>query len=105
MYAIIEDGGQQFMVHEGDTIEVGLRPVEKPGQSLQFDRVLMIGGEGAEAKIGQPYVAGASVSGSFVREVKGPKLVVQKLRRRKNSRTRTGHRQHYLQIKIDKIKA
>ena len=76
-----------------------------PGESITFDRVLAIGGEGETARIGQPVVAGASVTAEVLGPTQGPKLFVQKFRRRKNSRRRTGHRQLHTQVKIGQILA
>ena len=102
MYAIIEDSGTQFRVAEGDTIEVDPRDLAEGQTNLEFDRVLMIG-DGQDSVVGQPLVSGASVSAPIEGPVKGPKLVIQHFKRRKDSRTRTGHRQKYLRVRIDKI--
>ena len=102
MYAIIEDGGRQYRVSEGDTIEVDRRDVADGQEMLEFDRVLMIE-NGPESVVGQPVVADAKVTARIEGECKGDKIVVQYFRRRKNSRTRTGHRQKYLRVRIEKI--
>jgi len=102
MYAIIDDSGQQFRVQEGDQIEVDLREAE-PGATLTFDRVVLIGG-GEKTLIGKPHVAGATVSAEVLGETKGEKLISGKYRPRKRStRRRTGHRQHYISVRITKI--
>jgi len=103
MYAIIVDGGRQYKVEEGQELELDLRDVSK-GDEVRFDRVLAYGGEGG-TRIGQPLIAGASVTAEVIGAAQGPKLVVQKFRRRKNSRRRTGHRQLYTTVKISKILA
>jgi len=103
MYAIIRDGSHQYKVEEGQQLEVDYRSAT-PGDAVTFDDVLAIGGNG-EAKVGTPTVAGASVAAEVVGTVKGPKLTVQKLRRRKTFRKRTGHRQFYTRVKINKITA
>ncbi len=103
MYAIIEDGAHQYKVQEGDRLEVQLRDLTDDQKAIEFDKVLMIG-DGAKSKIGRPYVSGAKVAATIQREIKGDKLVIQKIRRRKNYRLRKGHRQRYLQVTIDKIK-
>lgn len=102
MYAIIADGGHQYKVEEGQTLEIDFREDATPGSELVFDRVLAISNDG-KFRLGQPTVGGASVTASVVSETKGEKLVVQKFRRRKNSRRRTGHRQKFTLVKITKI--
>lgn len=108
MYAIIEEGGGQRKVTKDDVILIDLVEggASAPGQKVTFDRVLAIGqGDGkAVAKIGQPFVAGAKVTGEVVESfVKGDKLLIQKFRRRKGYRRRTGHRQKYTRVKITEI--
>lgn len=104
MYAIIDDSGQQFRVQEGDQIEVDLRPAE-PGSTLTFDRVILIGG-GEKTLVGKPLLAGATVAAEVIGETKGEKLFSGKYRARKRStRRRTGHRQHYVSVRITKINA
>jgi len=109
MYAVIEQGGKQFMVSQGDTLEVELTDVPPEATTLELERVLMVS-DGEKVKIGSPYVAGAKVIASFGGTaadavVKGPKLYPMHFRRRKNSKRRIGHRQKYLRITIDKIEA
>ena len=101
MYAIIVDGGHQYKVEEGQSLEIDFREVE-PGSEITFDRVLAVS-DGENFRLGQPLVAGAKVTANVVGESKGDKLVVQKFRRRKNMRRRTGHRQKHLAVKIAKI--
>jgi large subunit ribosomal protein L21 len=101
MYAIIIEDGRQYRVEEGQELIVHERDAEE-GTTLTFGNVLAISGpEGLQ--LGKPLVAGASVTAVVIGEVAGPKLVVQKFRRRKNYRRRTGHRQHYTKVRIDKI--
>ena len=102
MYAIIEDSGRQYKVQQGDAIEVDLRPVEQGQQTIEFDRVLMVGGT-EQPKVGTPVVEGAKVVGQLAGEVKGPKLDVIKFRRRKGYRVKIGHRQRYLRVTISDI--
>ncbi len=104
MEAIFRDGGKQYKVSEGATIEVELKEVE-PGSTLEFSDVLFVGEDGKPARIGTPLVEGAKVVGTVVGEVRGPKLVIAYFQRRKNSRRRVGHRQPYTRVKIDKIQA
>ena len=101
MYAIIQDSGRQIKVTEGLELNVDYRDAHA-GDVITFGEVLAHG-EGADLTFGQPSVSGAKVTGTVVGVVQGPKLVVQKLRRRKNSRRRTGHRQLHTRVKIDKI--
>jgi large subunit ribosomal protein L21 len=102
MYAIVTDGAKQLKVEEGQVLDIDYRPLAA-GEKITFDRVLAIGGEGGEAQIGQPAVAGASVTAEVIGPTQGKKLFVQKFRRRKNSKRRTGHRQLHMQVKISKI--
>ncbi len=101
MYAIIEDSGHQIQVEEGEELQVDYRDLPA-GSQLTFDRVLAIRDE-AGLKLGQPHLASASVTAEVLGGEKGPKLVVQKFRRRKNVRRRTGHRQIFTRVKICKI--
>lgn len=103
MYAIISDSGRQFTVKEGDVLTVDYRDVEK-GSTIEFDKVLAVSGD-AGLTVGTPNVSGASVSAEVLGTKLGKKLVVQKIRRRKNSRRKTGHRQMHLEVKIGKITA
>lgn len=104
MYAIIEDSGQQYRVSTGDKIYVDLRDLADGQQTIEFDHVLALG-EGAEARIGQPYVEGAKVVGRLDGERKAEKLTIVKFKRRKNYRRTTGHRQKHLQVTISEIVA
>ena len=101
MYAIIEDGGRQYRVEEGQVLDLDYREVST-GDQLIFDRVLAVRGEEG-IQIGRPTVDAATVSGEVVAVGQGPKIVVQKFRRRKNYRRRIGHRQLYTRVKISKI--
>jgi large subunit ribosomal protein L21 len=103
MFAVIEDGSRQYQVSQGDVVTLDYRSEANAGDAVTFDRVLMANGGGASA-IGRPVLEGATVEGEIVKELfKGPKLEVQKIRRRKNSRTHTGHRQKHTTIRITKI--
>ena len=101
MYAIIKHGSRQFRVEEGQEIEIDYRAASA-GDSVTFDQVLAAG-SGADLKFGAPMLSGASITGEVIGTVQGPKLVVQKFRRRKNSRRKTGHRQIYTKVRIGKI--
>ena len=99
-YAIIRSGGKQYRVAEGDTVRVDLMS-GAAGDKIKFDDVLMIGGD--EPKIGKPLVKGAAVEAEIIGETKGDKLVVFKFRKRKRSRRKAGHRQHFTSVKITKV--
>jgi large subunit ribosomal protein L21 len=101
MYAIVSDSGRQFKVEEGQELDVDYREISA-GESLTFDRVLAVGGDEG-LRLGAPTVEGASVTAEVVGVKLGEKLVVQKLRRRKNSRRKTGHRQMYTRVRVNKI--
>ena len=101
MYAIIQDGGRQFKVEEGQLLDIDYREVST-GDEVKFDLVLACRDENG-LKIGQPHLESAAVAAEVVSVVQGPKLVIQKLRRRKNERRKTGHRQIYTRVKITKI--
>ena len=103
MYAVIEDSGQQFRLSEGDVIDVDLRDIPEGTKQIEFDRVLLVSGAGS-VKVGTPTVEGAKVVAEVLSPMtKGPKLHIHRLRRRKASRRRTGHRQKYVTVRIAKI--
>lgn len=101
MYAIIADGGRQYKVEEGQEIELDHREVAK-GDQLTLDQVLCLS-DGTTVKLGKPTVAGASVLAEVLSHEQGDKIYVQKFRRRKNYRRRTGHRQMYVKVRISSI--
>ena len=101
MYAIIEDGSHQLKVEEGQQIDIDYRDLQ-PGDEIKFDKVLAYRDDSG-LKLGQPLVESALVTAKVVSSVQGPKLVVQKFRRRKNYRRRTGHRQIHTRVVIEKI--
>lgn len=103
MYAIIADGGRQYKVEEGQELEVDYRDIHK-GDELTFDKVLAVSDD-AGLKLGKPTLDGATVTAEVIGPAKGDKIYVQKLRRRKNSRRRTGHRQLFTKVRISKIAA
>jgi large subunit ribosomal protein L21 len=104
VYAVIEDSGQQFRVCEGDILDVDLRETAE-GNSMEFDRVLLVSHEGT-VKVGTPLVAGAKVVAEVLEAVhKGLKVQTFWKRRRKASRKKTGHRQKFVQVRIIKIVA
>lgn len=109
MYAVVEQGGKQYKVAEGDTLEIELTDVAPDAKQIELDKVLFVG-DGETSRIGNPYLEGVKVVASFAKTaeeavVKADKLYVTHFRRRKNSRRRIGHRQKHLAITIDKIEA
>jgi len=109
MYAVIEQGGKQYKVAEGDCLDIELTDVAPDAETIELDKVLFVS-DGEKIKIGTPHLAGAKVVASFKTTaqesiVKGKKLYPMHLRRRKNTKRRIGHRQKYLQVVIDKIEA
>ena len=104
MYAIFADGGRQFKVEEGQEVLLDYREAAE-GDKLQFDRVLAVSDGEGDVKLGTPVLEGASVTAEVMGTRQGQKLVVQKLRRRKNSRRKTGHRSIYTRVKIAQISA
>lgn len=102
MYAIFEDGGKQYKVSEGDSVLVEIRDLPEGQSELVFDKVLMLG-EGEAAKIGAPWVAGASVRAKLVQELKMPKVTGIKFSRRKGYRKKWGHRQNMLRVQVSAI--
>lgn len=109
MYAVIETGGKQYKVAQGDQLSIELTDVAPEAKTLELDKVLLVS-DGSNVQVGTPYVAGARVVASFQASaaeavVKGDKLYPTHFRRRKNSRRRIGHRQRHLQVTIDSIKA
>lgn len=101
MYAIIEDSGSQFKVGKGDVIRIDLRQGEEQPDTVEFDRVLMIGGE--QPRIGTPYVDGVTVKADVVSDEESEKVTIFKFRRRKNYRRKIGHRQEFLKVKVTDI--
>ncbi len=102
MYAVIETGGKQYRVEPGDVIDVERGPQVSDESEVVFDRVLLLGGEG-DVQVGRPTVEGAEVQGVCLGEVRGPKVVVFKMKRRKGYRRKNGHRQDLLRVRIQDI--
>jgi large subunit ribosomal protein L21 len=103
MKATIITQGRQFTVKEGDILKVNRYQDSKAGDTLTLDQVVFIG-EGAEARIGSPFVAGASVTATILENKRGEKIRIFKHRRRKNYSRRRGHRQELSVIKIEAVK-
>ena len=109
MYAVIEQGGKQYKVAQGDVINIELTDVPEDATGIELDKVMFVS-DGETVQVGTPYLDGAKVIASFKVSgdeavVKGPKLYPMHFRRRKNSSRRVGHRQKYLQVMIDAIEA
>lgn len=103
VFAVFEDGSHQYRVEPGDTLSVDYRDAAEQGGQIAFERVLLANGGGASV-IGRPTIQGARVEAEVVEPLKkGPKLEVQRFRRRKNSRRHTGHRQRYTSVRITAI--
>lgn len=102
MYAIIETGGKQYKVQQGDVIFVEKLGMEE-GSEVTFDKVIAVSGD--EFKAGTPYVEGASVTAKVVKNGKEKKVIVFKMKPKKDYRRKMGHRQPYTKIQIDTINA
>ena len=101
MYSVIETGGKQYKVSEGDVIYVEKLDVEA-GADVAFDKVLLIG-EGSDVKVGAPVVDGVSVNGKVIKNDKAKKVVVYKYKPKKGYHKKQGHRQPYTKVEITKI--
>jgi len=101
MTAIIETGGKQYKVSEGDTLFIEKLPNEA-GDNITFDKVLAVL-DGDKATFGAPLVEGAKVEASVVKNGKGKKIIVFKYKPKKNYRRKQGHRQPYTKVTIGKI--
>lgn len=103
MYAVIQTGGKQYRVEQGQTVVVEKLDGDK-GTKVSFDKVLLVSsGDGNQVTIGKPTVSGAKVTGEIVEQGRGDKVVIFKFRRRKNYVRRNGHRQDYTAVKIHSI--
>lgn len=103
MYAIVETGGKQFKVAQGDTIVVEKLDVSV-GESVTLDKVLFVQSEGG-SKVGSPTVAGASVTAKVVDHGKAKKIIVFKYKSKKNYHKKQGHRQPFTKLTIESIQA
>ncbi|GAA0601542.1 50S ribosomal protein L21 [Virgibacillus siamensis] len=102
MYAIIETGGKQVKVEEGQEIYVE-KVLAEANDAVTFDKVLFIGGD--DVKVGAPYVSGATVTAKVEKHGRQKKVTVYKYKRRKNYHRKQGHRQPYTKLVVDKINA
>lgn len=101
MYAIIETGGKQYRVQEGDELDVELLHAEG---EVKFDKVLLVH-DGQSPKVGLPHLANCAVHATVLGLEKGPKVIAFKYKKCKNYRRTVGHRQKYSRVKINKIVA
>ncbi|MDR1303155.1 MAG: 50S ribosomal protein L21 [Puniceicoccales bacterium] len=104
MKAIVETQGQQLMIREGDILFVGRYTGSKAGDVINLKKVLWIG-DGPEAKVGAPYVEGASARAILLENKRGKKIFIFKKKRRQGYERRRGHRQELSVIKIESISA
>ena len=103
MYAIVEINGQQFKAEQGKKLFVHHIKDAKEGQSVEFDKVLLVDNDG-KVQVGAPTVDGAKVVCEVVSPlVKGDKVIVFKMKRRKDERKRNGHREQFTQIEIKQV--
>jgi len=101
MFAIIETGGKQYQVEEGRYVDVELLDKDV-NETVEFDKVVMLV-DGENSKVGQPYVAGAKITGTILLHGKSKKVLVYKQRPKKGYRRKNGHRQQFTRVKIEKI--
>lgn len=101
MYAIIETGGKQYRVEQNDIIDVELLQ-DTPDGKIEFKNVLFVG-NGADMKMGAPYISEFAVKAELIGEVRGPKVIAFKYKKRKRYRRKVGHRQNYSRVKITEI--
>ncbi len=103
MNAVVRTGGKQFQVSPGEAIRVE-KLTGAVGDSVELPEVLLVWGEG-DARIGTPLVNGAKVVGTITAQDRGPKLTIFKFKRRKGYRRKSGHRQAYTEVRVDKIES
>ena len=101
MFAVIKTGGKQYRVAADEVVTV-VKLAGEPGETITFDTVLMVTGEGG-TQVGAPSVAGVTVTGEVVEHTRGAKVIAFKKRRRKNSRRKRGHRQDFTVVRITAI--
>jgi large subunit ribosomal protein L21 len=102
MYAIIESCGKQYKVAQGDVVFFEKLDAEE-GKTVTFDKVILVSDEG-KVQVGNPYVAGVKVEGKVVSHGKAKKIIVFKMKAKKNYRRKQGHRQPYTKVEITDIK-
>ena len=102
MYAVIESCGKQYKVAEGDVVFFEKLDVEE-GKKVTFDKVVLVSEEG-KVQVGSPYVKGIKVEGKVISHGKAKKIIVFKMKAKKNYRRKQGHRQPYTKVEITSIK-
>lgn len=102
MFAVIESGGKQQRVEEGEILRLE-KLAAGPGETVTFDRVLLIA-QGDDIKVGTPFVDGGEVTAEVVGEGRGEKITVIKFKRRKNYHRKQGHRQSYTEVRVTGIR-
>ena len=102
MYAIVDSGGKQYKVQEGEILRVE-KLTGEVGDSVSFDRILMFS-DGENVSVGTPLLEDVAVNGHIVEQGKAKKIIVFKYKRRKRYRRKRGHRQQFTAVKVDSIK-
>jgi large subunit ribosomal protein L21 len=104
-FAVIETGGKQYMVHEGQTLKIEkIKGDFKPGDTVVFDKVLLVDNGKDTTSIGEPYLKGATVSAEVVKIGRAPKVVVIKYKAKSNYFKKRGHKQPFFEVKILALK-
>lgn len=101
MYAVIETGGKQYTVREGDLVKVEKLDANE-GEAVTFDKVLLVAKDG-NVNVGKPYVADAKVEAKVLKQAKDKKVIVYKFKAKKNERIKRGHRQPYTLVEIGSL--
>jgi large subunit ribosomal protein L21 len=104
VYAVVSDRGRQTGLRVGDVVDLDWNGDWSQGDRVRFDQVLLVSNEG-KVSVGRPTLSGASVEGEVLGHVKGDKLTVFRMKRRKNVRVKRGHRQGYTRVRITSIDA
>ena len=103
MYAVLQTGGKQYRIEEGQILKVEKLPLDVE-TTIDFDKVLLVADED-NVQVGQPYVDGATVTAKIIEQGRHKKIKIIKFKRRKHHDKQMGHRQYYTAIKIEKISA
>lgn len=101
-FSVIETGGKQYIVSVGDVLEVELLGEHKEGDKITFENVLL-SDNGKDVTVGTPYIKGAKVTATYLKEKKGPKITIIRYKAKSNRNRKQGHRQHYAQVKIESL--
>ena len=106
MIAVIQTGGKQYLVKEGDVLRIEKLEDAEDGKSISFDSVLLVGkADGSDVKVGTPTVEGATVSAKVLQTGRAKKIEVRKFKAKSRYARNYGHRQHFTEVEIEKIKA